>query len=72
MGIYYLLKSDFESAERLLIQALDMDPFIDKIHFYLGMAYLKNGKQSQACDQFNMSEELDDKMLTTDLIKRCK
>ena len=63
---------DFESAERLLKQAVDMDRFIDKIHFYLGMAYLKNGKQALACEHFDISEELGDKMLTEDLIKRCQ
>ncbi|MEQ8425466.1 MAG: tetratricopeptide repeat protein, partial [Cyclobacteriaceae bacterium] len=71
-GIYYLLKEDYSNAERLLSQAVEMDSFIDKIHFYLGMAYLKNGKKAQACEQFDLSEEAGDAMLTTDLLKLCK
>jgi cytochrome c-type biogenesis protein CcmH/NrfG len=66
------MKGDYPSAERLLKQALEMDSFIDKIHFYLGMAYLKNGKKADACASFSKSEKQDDKMMTTDLIKQCK
>ncbi|MBI3483176.1 MAG: tetratricopeptide repeat protein [Bacteroidetes bacterium] len=71
-GIFYLKKNDFGSAERLLKQALEMDPFVDKIHFYLGMAYLKNGKKELACSSFKKSEKLNDKMITPDLLKSCK
>lgn len=71
-GIYYLMKEDYGNAERLLTQALSMDSFIDKIHFYMGMAYMKTGKQSLACKQFEESEAAGDAMLTADLIKRCK
>lgn len=71
-GIYYLMKEDYANAERLLLQANEMDSFIDKIHFYLGMAYLKTGKQSLACEQFSLSEVAGDGMLTADLIKLCQ
>jgi DNA-binding SARP family transcriptional activator len=67
----YLMRKDYKSAERLLKQSLDMDPFVDKIYFYLGMAYLQNGNQGLACVSFKKSEALGDRMLTTDLIKLC-
>jgi hypothetical protein len=66
------MKEDYSNAERLLTQANEMESFIDKIHFYLGMAYFKNGKQALACEQFLLSEEAGDGMLTTDLIKMCQ
>jgi tetratricopeptide (TPR) repeat protein len=71
-GIYYLMKGDYPNAERLLTQAKEMESFIDKIHFYLGMAYYKNNKQVMACEQFRLSEEAGDGMLTVDLIKMCQ
>lgn len=71
-GVFYLMKGDYPSAERLLKQSLDMDNFVDKIYFYLGMAYLKDGKTALACTAFKKSEELGDKMMTTDLVKACK
>ncbi len=71
-GIFYLIKNDNVNAERLLKQALDMDPYIDKIHFYYGMVLMNKGNQTEACEQFNLSEEMGDQMLTADLIKKCK
>ena len=70
-GIYYLMQQDYASAERLLVQAEGMDNFIDKIYFYLGMAYQKNNKRVEACKAFSQSEQRGDKMLTADLIKYC-
>ena len=70
-GILYLMRKDYKSAERLLKQALDMDPFVDKIYFYLGMAYLNLGDSGLACVAFKKSEERGDRMLTADLIKGC-
>jgi tetratricopeptide (TPR) repeat protein len=71
-GLFYLLNKDFINSERLLKQAVEMDSFIDKIYFYLGTAYLKNGKQKLACESFSESEKLGDKMVTAELIKQCK
>lgn len=71
-GIFYYMKQDYENAERLLKQANDMDSFIDKIHFYLGMAYLKNGKQALACEQFDQSEKAGDEMVSASLLKMCR
>ena len=53
-------------------QSLDADPFVDKIYFYLGMAYLKNGDKKAACLHFRKSEELGDRMVTADLVRLCK
>ncbi|MBS1487333.1 MAG: tetratricopeptide repeat protein [Bacteroidetes bacterium] len=71
-GIYYLMKEDYPSAERLLKQALKMDSFVDKIHFYMGMAYLKNGKKELACQSFAKSKQAEDLLLTPDLLRNCK
>ena len=71
-GIYYLLSGDYPNAVRLLKQALAMDGFIDKIHFYLGTAYLKDNLLKEACEQFRMSDRVGDKMVTTELLKACR
>jgi tetratricopeptide (TPR) repeat protein len=71
-GIFYFLSGDFASAERLLKQAEEMDPFIDRIHYYLGRAYLRNNQLDKACEQFAMSEEAGDRMLTAEELKRCR
>lgn len=71
-GIYRLLSGDYDNALSLLKQALSMDSFIDKIHFYLGMTYLKNGQKKESCDQFKLSEVAGEKMLTVDLLKSCR
>ncbi len=71
-GIYRLLKGDYSEAVRLLQQALDMDSFIDKIHFYLGMAYYKNGQAKEACDHFRKSERVGDRMATPELMRSCR
>ena len=71
-GIFYLKKKDFLQAERLLKQSLDMDSFVDRVHYYLGLAYLYNGKKEPACIEFRKSVEIGDKMVTADLIKQCR
>jgi tetratricopeptide (TPR) repeat protein len=71
-GIFYLLKNDYASAERLLVQAQMMDGFIDKLNYYLGMAYLYNGKKELACAAFRKSDELGEQMVTAELLKQCK
>src|SRR5882672_6608358 len=71
-GIFYLRKKDFPQAERMLTQAWQMDSFVDRIHYYLGLAYLYNDKKDLACASFRKSEELNDRMVTADLIKHCK
>jgi tetratricopeptide (TPR) repeat protein len=71
-GIYYLMIKDFAQAERMLTQSLQMDSFVDRIQYYVGLAYLYNGKKDLACKAFKKSEELGDGMVTADLIKQCK
>ena len=71
-GIYHLLSGNYEDAIRLLKQGLSMDSFIEKIHFYLGMAYWKNNQKREACEQFRMSERMGDRMATVDIMKACK
>jgi len=71
-GIFYLARKDFSQAERILTQAWKMDSFVDRIHYYLGLAYLYNDKKDLACASFRKSEELNDRMVTADLIKQCK
>jgi Flp pilus assembly protein TadD len=71
-GIFYLRRKDFPQAERMLAQSLKMDSFVDHINYYLGLAYLYNDKKDLACASFKKSEELSDRMVTADLIKKCK
>ena len=70
--MYHLLSGDYPSAVRLLKQALAMDPFIERIHFYLGMAYLRDKQQAEACKQFILSDRASDAMVTEVLMKPCR
>jgi tetratricopeptide (TPR) repeat protein len=56
-GIYYLMKKDFASAERLLKQAEKMDSFINKIYYYLALAFQGNGKEEEACKAFRKAHK---------------
>jgi len=71
-GIFHLQKGDAASAKRLLDQALSMDSFIDKIHFFLGEAYRRSGQPTEACEQFRLSKELNEGMVTVQQEKLCK
>ncbi len=70
-GIFYLQQQDGASAERLLLQALDRDGFTDQIHFYLGSAYLLQGKRNDACAQFRLSVEMGEQKVTDAMRKDC-
>ncbi|MBS1557250.1 MAG: tetratricopeptide repeat protein [Bacteroidetes bacterium] len=70
-GIFYLMKGEYAPAERLLQQALSMDSFVDKIYFYLGMVYQKNGKNEFACESFLKSKTAGD-LVSPALLKNCK
>lgn len=48
-GIYYLKQNNAGAAIRLLERTEKMDANIDKINFYLGEAYFKNGDRKRAC-----------------------
>ena len=69
---FTLRSGEYRDAIRLLNQALSIDSFIDKIHYYLGMAYLKNNQEKEACEQFKLSEQAGDNMSTADLMKLCR
>lgn len=71
-GIFHLQKGDAVAAKRLLTQALSMDFFIDKIHFYLGEAYTASKEMPAACEQFRLSKELNEGMVTAQQEKMCK
>lgn len=71
-GVLYLMKGDHASAERVLLQALGMDIFIDKIHFYLGLAYFNQSKKNLACEQFRLSDQEGDNMVTAEYLKECR
>jgi tetratricopeptide (TPR) repeat protein len=71
-GVYYLLNGDYGRAIKLLRQAVAMDSFIERAHFYLGMAYLKNGQAAEACEQFELSDRAGDGMVTVELMKACR
>lgn len=53
------------------LNKLDTDPFVDKIYFYLGLAYLNNGNTGLACVSFKKSEALGDRMVTDEQIRLC-
>jgi Tfp pilus assembly protein PilF len=70
-GIFYLAVADFVSAERLLGQALKMDGSVDRIHFYYGQALVKTKKSNEACEQFQLSQKLNEGMVTNELKTLC-
>jgi len=71
-GIFYFMKGDYPSARRLLEQAEKMDSFIDRLYYYLGQAYWKNGMKDLACKSMHESEKRGDTMSAADWEKRCK
>ena len=70
-GIYYLAISEYPSAERLLKQSLSMDEGVEKIHYYFGVALMRNGKKLEACEQFKRSEEADDVLVKNEIQDVC-
>lgn len=71
-GIFYLIRKDYASAQRLLLQAEKMDPFIDRVHFYLGQAFFNTNQLEKACAQFALSEQAGDRMVTANELRRCR
>jgi tetratricopeptide (TPR) repeat protein len=62
-GLYYNLGKRYTDATRLLLQALKMDPFTEKVNLYLGDAYSGSGNKSEACKYYQQAfarKELDD------------
>ncbi|MBT1712073.1 tetratricopeptide repeat protein [Fulvivirgaceae bacterium PWU5] len=54
-GIYYLLSGKPEEALRLFQRAEKADPFVEKIHYYLGEAHWLMGDRDAACKQFQLA-----------------
>ena len=54
-GIYYLLSGKPAEALRLFQRAETADPFIEKIHYYLGEAHWLVGDREAACKQFQLA-----------------
>lgn len=71
-GIYYLTLSDNSAAERMLEQALKMDESVDRIHYYYGVALLKNGKTMEACREFTLSEKALDGLVKNEIKQTCR
>ena len=63
LGIYYLFSGDYPKASKLLKQAEEMDSTIDKIHYYLGLSYLKNGSKDLANSEFELSGKKGENMI---------
>ena len=49
-----------------------MDESVDKIHYYYGLALMKNGKSADACDQFRKSEKAGDGLVKDEIKKICR
>lgn len=71
-GIYYLALAENLAAERMLEQALKMDESVDRIHYYYGLALLKNGKTSEACREFTLSEKALDGLVKNEIKQTCR
>jgi tetratricopeptide (TPR) repeat protein len=56
-GIFYLKMRNFTSAIRLLKQAIEMDPYVEKVYVYLAEAYFSNGEKGVACEQYEKALE---------------
>ena len=70
-GIFYLMKNNPGSAERLFRQAAKMDADIDEVYLYLGKALRANGKDDEACQAFREAVKHHDGE-ASELIKHCK
>lgn len=71
-GIYYLAISEYASAERLLKQSLSMDKSVDRVHYYFGLALMKNGKPSEACEQFKRAQAVGDGLVKNEIRESCR
>ena len=56
-GYYYYLNGEYEEALRLYQQASKLDPFIDKVFYFQGEAFLKLNKQKEACESFKKAKD---------------
>jgi pentatricopeptide repeat protein len=54
-GIYYLKTGDAASAIRLLNQAIELEPSVEKGYYYLAEAYTKSGDTEKACEAWRES-----------------
>ena len=59
-GIYYLMNNNVDDAVRLLTQAEQMEPFVEKINYYLGLAYQQKGELKKASEYFDKSSALNE------------
>jgi tetratricopeptide (TPR) repeat protein len=54
-GIYYLKTNDALSAIRMFLQAIELEPFVEKGYFFLAQAYVLVGDESNACNALRES-----------------
>lgn len=70
-GLYYYHTGNVSEAIRLLKQAETIDPLIDQLYYWLGQAYLRDGKKDIGCQYFMKalsSRQMTEEQLST----RCK
>lgn len=70
-GLYYLMTGDTDAAIRLLQQAGQLDPSVEKLYYYLGEAFRKKGDIQHACEYFRKAIDNGD-MSREKLIGICK
>jgi uncharacterized protein HemY len=58
LGQLYMQQSKFPDAQRELKAACDLDPGKSNLHFLLGQAYKRLGRQNEAAAEFAESSRL--------------
>ena len=56
-GIYYLRSGQYDDALRLLKRAETSDSFIEKVDFFLGEVYGRQGNMQLACEYYKKAFE---------------
>ena len=58
LGWLWYLNEDFETAERHLLAALELDAQNASAHLHLGMVYLQTNDRARALDEFTLAQAL--------------
>ncbi|MFZ6011689.1 MAG: tetratricopeptide repeat protein, partial [Bacteroidota bacterium] len=70
-AIYYLKKSAWDDAIRLLQRAEESDPTIENLQSYLGDAFMGKKDKAKACEHYQRALALKE-MLPADVNRLCR
>ena len=72
IGVYELLKDNSVIAIEYFIKSEKLDPTVELVNFYLGLAYNKSGNKQKACDYWKVGQQLNETKSIEKLREVCK